>query len=89
MEFQLLQQIIVEILHVDPREVTMNTTFAEDLGADSLDLFQIAALTDEKFEIEITEDEFLNIKTAGDLVKLIRNKTSKPPHPAGGAPHTV
>ena len=76
MEFQLLQQIIVEILHVDPREITTNTTFVEDLGADSLDLFQIAALVDEKFEIEITEDEFLNIKTAGDIVELIRHKTT-------------
>ena len=79
MEFELLQQIIVEILHVDPREITGNTTFVEDLGADSLDLFQIAALVDEKFEIEITEDEFLNIKTAGDIVKLIRAKTTNRP----------
>lgn len=77
MEFELLQNIIVEILHVDPREITMDTTFSEDLGADSLDLFQIASLVDEKFEIEITGEEFLNIKTAGDLVNLIREKTRK------------
>ncbi|MGN0362722.1 MAG: acyl carrier protein [Bilifractor sp.] len=77
MEFELLQNIIVEILHVDPREITMETTFTGDLGADSLDLFQIASLVDEKFEIEITGEEFLNIRTAGDLVNLIREKTRK------------
>ena len=41
MEFEKLQEIIADVLNVDPNEVTMETTFADDLGADSLDVFQI------------------------------------------------
>ena len=41
MEFEKLQQIIAEVLNIDPEEITMNTTFVDDLGADSLDIFQI------------------------------------------------
>ncbi|MBO4510081.1 MAG: acyl carrier protein, partial [Lachnospiraceae bacterium] len=41
MEFEKLQKIIAEVLNVDPDEVTMDTTFIDDLGADSLDVFQI------------------------------------------------
>ena len=41
MEFEKLQQIIAEVLNIDPEEITMNTTFVDDLGADSLDVFQI------------------------------------------------
>ena len=41
MEFEKLQQIIAEVLNTEPDEITMNTTFVDDLGADSLDIFQI------------------------------------------------
>ena len=41
MEFEKLQQIIAEVLNIEPDEITMNTTFVDDLGADSLDVFQI------------------------------------------------
>ena len=41
MEFEKLQQIIAEVLNIDPEEITMNTTFVDDLGADSLDVCQI------------------------------------------------
>ena len=41
MEFEKLQEIIAEVLNVDPEEITMDTTFVDDLGADSLDVFQI------------------------------------------------
>ena len=41
MEFEKIQQIIAEVLNIDPQEITMDTTFVDDLGADSLDVFQI------------------------------------------------
>ena len=41
MEFEKLQEIIVDVLNVNPDEITMDTTFVDDLGADSLDIFQI------------------------------------------------
>ena len=41
MEFEKLQNIIAEVLNIEPDEITMETTFVEDLGADSLDIFQI------------------------------------------------
>ena len=47
MEFEKLQEIIAEVLNVDPEEITMDTTFVDDLGADSLDVFQIIMGIDE------------------------------------------
>lgn len=54
MEFQ-VQQIIAEVLNIDPEEITMNTTFVDDLGADSLDVFQIIMGIEEEFDIEIPD----------------------------------
>ena len=53
MEFEKLQQIISEVLNVDAEEITMDTTFVDDLGADSLDIFQIIMGIEEEFDIEI------------------------------------
>ena len=57
MEFEKLQQIIAEVLNIDPEEITMNTTFVDDLGADSLDVFQIVMGIEEEFDIEIANEE--------------------------------
>lgn len=53
MEFEKLRDIIVEVLNVDENEVTMESTFIDDLGADSLDVFQIIMGIEEEFDIEI------------------------------------
>ncbi len=53
MEFEKLQEIIAEVLNVDADEITMDTTFVDDLGADSLDVFQIIMGIEEEFDIEI------------------------------------
>ena len=55
MEFEKLKKIIAEVLNVDPDEITMETTFQDDLGADSLDVFQIIMGIEEDFDIEIVE----------------------------------
>ena len=51
MEFEKLQEIISEVLNVDADEITMDTTFVDDLGADSLDVFQILMGIEEEFDI--------------------------------------
>ena len=73
MEFEKLQQIIAEVLNIDPEEITMNTTFVDDLGADSLDVFQIIMGIEEEFDIEITTEEAEKIASVGDAVEAIKN----------------
>ena len=73
MEFEKLQQIIAEVLNIDPEEITMNTTFVDDLGADSLDVFQIIMGIEEEFDIEIPNEAAEQIVTVGDAVEQIKN----------------
>lgn len=73
MEFEKLQKIIAEVLSVDAEEITMDTTFVDDLGADSLDVFQIIMGIEEEFDIEIDSDEAEQIVSVGDAVEQIKN----------------
>ena len=72
MELEKLQKIIAEVLNVDAQEVTMDTTFVEDLGADSLDVFQIIMGIEEEFDIEMPSDEVEQIVSVGDAVEEIK-----------------
>ena len=73
MEFEKLRKIIVEVLNVDEKEVTMESTFIDDLGADSLDVFQIIMGLEEEFDIEIPNEEAEKIVTVADAVEQIKN----------------
>lgn len=73
MEFEKLKKIISEVLNVDEQEITMETTFVDDLGADSLDIFQIIMGLEEEFDIEIANEEAEKIATVGDAVEQIKN----------------
>ena len=73
MEFEKLKNIIAEVLNVDADEITMDTTFVADLGADSLDVFQIIMGIEEEFDIEIPSEEAEKIVTVGDAVEQIKN----------------
>lgn len=73
MEFEKLQEIIVDVLNVNAEDVTMDTTFVDDLGADSLDIFQIIMGIEEAFDIEIENDDAEKIVTVGDAVEQIKN----------------
>lgn len=73
MEFEKLKQIIADILNVDPKEITMETTFVEDLGADSLDVYQIVMGIEGEFDMEIPEEKIESITTVGEAVNLIKN----------------
>ncbi|MCR4650699.1 MAG: acyl carrier protein [Lachnospiraceae bacterium] len=72
MELEKLKKIIAEVLSVDPEEITMDTTFMDDLGADSLDVFQIIMGLEEEFDIEIPAEKAEGITTVGEAVEMIR-----------------
>ena len=73
MEFEKLQGIIESVLNIGPEEITMGTTFVDDLGADSLDIFQIIMGIEEEFDIEIPGEAAEQIVTVADAVKKIKN----------------
>ena len=73
MEFEKIKAIIAEVLNVDETEITMETTFTDDLGADSLDVFQIIMGLEEEFDIEIANEDAEKIVTVGDAVEQIKN----------------
>ena len=77
MEFEKLRDIIVEVLNVDENEVTMESTFIDDLGADALDVFQIIMGLEEEFDIEIPNEEAEKIVTVGDAVEQIKKAVSE------------
>ena len=72
MELEKLQQIIAEVLNVDASEVMPGTTFTEELGADSLDLYQIILGVEDAFDIEIPQEEAEKIVTVADAIDLIQ-----------------
>ncbi len=73
MELEKLQEVIAEVLNVDPREITEETTFLEDLGADSLDVYQIIMGIEDAFQIEISAEKAERITTVGEAVELIKS----------------
>ena len=73
MEFEKLQEIIADVLNVEKDDIRMGTTFVDDLGADSLDIFQIIMGIEEEFDIEIPTEAAEKIVTVGDAVDQIKN----------------
>ena len=73
MVFDKLKSVIAEVLNVDPNEITMDSTFADDLGADSLDVFQIIMGIEEVFDIEVPAESAENVTTVEDAVNLIND----------------
>ena len=73
MELEKLARIIAEVLNVPEEEITMDTTFVDDLGADSLDVFQIIMAIEEEFDIEIANEDAEKIVTVADAVEQIKN----------------
>ena len=73
MEFEKLREIIADVMNVDESEITEESSFKNDLGADSLDVFQIIMGIEDAFAIEIDNEEAEKIETVGDAVEQIRN----------------
>ena len=75
--FQTMQGLVAEQFAMEPAEVTMETSFEEDLGADSVDLVELVMAMEEEFEIgEIQEDDLGGLKTVGDAVNFIVSKAN-------------
>ena len=72
MEFEKIRKIIAEQLHQPEENITEETSFQDDLGADSLDIFQIIMALEEEFELEISNEEAEGISTVGDVVNYVK-----------------
>lgn len=72
MEFEKIRKIIAEQMGVSEDKITPETSFMDDLGADSLDLFQIISEIEECFETEFSNEIVEKVKTVGDAVELIK-----------------
>jgi acyl carrier protein len=70
-DFEKIKKIIVDQLGVDESEVTMEASFVDDLGADSLDTVELVMALEEEFGIEISDDDAEKIITVGDAIKYI------------------
>ncbi len=72
MELEKIKAIIAEVLNIDADSITEDTTFVDDLGADSLDIFQIIMGIEEEYDIELDNESVEQIRTVGDAVEAIR-----------------
>ncbi|MGE5396480.1 MAG: acyl carrier protein, partial [Chitinophagales bacterium] len=72
--FEVLKEIIVEVKDVTPEEIELESRFNEDLNADSLDVVEMLMLLEERYDIEIPEEEAENMKTVKDVVNYIENR---------------
>ena len=75
MAFEKVKKIIVEQLGVEEEEVNMESSFIDDLGADSLDIVELIMALEEEFDIEIPDSEAEKIACVGDAVNYIKNNT--------------
>ncbi|MCF2554065.1 acyl carrier protein [Faecalicatena contorta] len=66
-----MKELIAADLGVDPAEVTETASFKEDLGADSLDLFELVMAMEEKYDVEIPSEDLEQLVTVGDAIKYI------------------
>ena len=73
--FQTMQELVAEQFAMEPSEVTRETSFEEDLGADSVDLVELVMAMEEEFDIgEVQEEELGSLKTVGDAVRYVAGK---------------
>ena len=72
--FKTMQDLIAEQFAIDADEVTMDSSFVDDLGADSVDLVELVMAMEEEFDIgEIDEEDLQSLKTVGDCVRYLSN----------------
>lgn len=71
MEFEKLKEIIEEILHIDREEITESSGFVEDLGADSLDLFEMVMSLEDTCGVEIPTEDLETMVTVGDVAEYL------------------
>lgn len=69
-----MKEIVAEQLSCDPSEVEMTTNFKDDLGADSLDLFELVMALEEEYSVEIPSEDLANIATVEDVINYLKGK---------------
>ena len=74
MEFEKLKDIIVDVMGCNPDEITMDTTFVDDLGADSLDLFELVMALEEEYNVEIPSEDLEKLTTVGAVMDYLKSK---------------
>ena len=78
MIFNKLTELLAEQFSVEPESITMDTSFEDDLGADSVDIVELSMGQEEEFGIEeMSEDDVATIKTVGDLVHYLQGKVEE------------
>lgn len=77
MEFDKLREIIADVLNLDPNEITPESRFTEDFGADSLDLYQIKLEIEDAFDKTIDDEKVANVKTVQDVLNIISSEQNK------------
>jgi len=77
LDFKELQDLAGEILGVDPEQVQMDKSFQRDLAADSLDLVELIAAIEDKYDVELPDAELEKMKLISDLWKFLEQKTAE------------
>jgi acyl carrier protein len=69
--FEKIREIVAEKVGVDPEDITMDTSFADDLEADSITLFELVMAIEDEFDIEVDDESIEKIETVGDIVNYL------------------
>jgi len=77
LDFKELQDLAAEILGIEPDQVQLDKSFAKDLAADSLDLVELIAAVEDKYDVELSEEQREKMKVIGDLWKYLGQKTGE------------
>ena len=77
LDFKELQELSAEILGIEPDQVQMDKSFQRDLAADSLDLVELIAAVEDKYDVELSEERLEQMKVIGDLWKFLEEKTAE------------
>lgn len=72
--FEKMREIIAEQLNCDGETIGLDTSFKDDLGADSLDLFELVMALEEEYGLEIPAEELSDVETVGDIIEYLKNK---------------
>ena len=73
--FQTMRELVAEQFAMEPAEVTMETSFEDDLGADSLDVVDLVMSLEDEFDLEIPDEDVENVRTVGDIVKYLEDRS--------------
>lgn len=77
LDFKELQALAAEILGIEPEQVQLDKSFAKDLAADSLDLVELIAAVEDKYDVELPEAELEQMKLIGDLWTFLEQKNAE------------